>query len=141
MKKRCLFCEDEEGARIVFARAMVISQKVFGANVELDFCDHISVMRRMVQEKEYDALILDLTLIDSTREQTMAELPALQPICPPIFVLTGSTEIGLRDRCLMLGAEEFAVKEHVQEAMVTFFERVYNMCVKRARDKALGKYP
>lgn len=74
----------------------------------------------------YDAVLLDLSLPDSTREQTIAELPTLAETWPPIVIVTemvASTSMWL---WVELGAEDFfhrqalvVAPECVAKALVT----------------------
>lgn len=55
----------------------------------------------------YDAVLLDLSLPDSTREETIAELPALAKTWPPIVIVTGLIESKSMWRWVELGADDF----------------------------------
>ncbi len=55
----------------------------------------------------YDAVLLDLALPDSEREQTIAELPTLAKTWPPIIIVTGFIESRSMWRWVELGADDF----------------------------------
>lgn len=59
-----------------------------------------------------DVILLDLSLPDSSMEQTIRAIPDLKELSPKsqICVLTGHADKGLEDKVISMGASSFTVK-------------------------------
>jgi CheY-like chemotaxis protein len=77
---------------------------------------HVSWVDRLekaiatVRETRYDAVLLDLTLPDSTGFETVAKLQAVAPLLP-IVVVTGVQEEDIAVRAIHEGAQDYLVKD------------------------------
>ncbi len=135
---KVLFIEDEADAREISLRLIEESERVFQGEVQIIPADTLAVAEALVKTEIFDAAFLDLGLPDSHRNATMSSIPDFRHRWKiPIFILTGSEEIEIRDRCLMMGADEFTTKKKLISSCGCILERLYNMIVKYRRDAAL----
>lgn len=100
-----LVVEDEPTGPILAARVAKFIGEWTGATPLVTVATTMAFAK--ARAHAYDAVLLDLCLPDSTREQTIAELPRLAETWPPIVIVTGLVESTSMWRWVELGADDF----------------------------------
>lgn len=98
---RLLLVEDNP-ADAELAKAQLESQ----STLHIDHVESVSQARTMMQSTNFDAVLADLTLLDSMGLQTVRELAN----GPALIILTGSDDSALEVSALEAGADEFLQK-------------------------------
>jgi diguanylate cyclase (GGDEF)-like protein len=77
--------------------------------IHVEHADSVNSAKQILQEKKYDALLVDLDLPDSRGLDTMLRLQADAPGVP-IVVLTGNRDDQMAQQAVRSGAEDYLVK-------------------------------
>lgn len=125
--KRILLVEDDEGAVIVFNRISKSAWESSHGELEFIVVHTLAAARKVIQETHIDVFLFDLTLDDSSAEQSMCVIENEHATLPVIIVCTGSETLDVRKRCLDGGAKGFALKRHIFQSPNFFFAEVYNI--------------
>lgn len=129
---RILIVEDEDLAIELYTR-LLRDQELAAVQFEVRSCESLERMQEILAEDEFDAIVLDLTLIGSSDSvQTREFIEEHHDELPPIIVLTGSPDLEMRHRCITAGAEDYVLKTTAAKPMV-LAERVYNAVLRRKR--------
>ena len=90
----------------------------------------------------YEAVILDLTLPDSPRPDTVARMRVVAPLWPPIVVATGHDSAAVQMDCMWAGASDWMPKELAISAPAQFLARLIHAIIRPlARAKLDGHAP
>jgi two-component system, NarL family, sensor histidine kinase UhpB len=108
----------------VFASLQIFHQKTFAAAI------------LAVQQGNYDAILLDLTLPDSTGEESVKQMIALANVTP-VIVLTGLNDKQVGIESLKLGATDYLVKSEVNPP--TLFKSLRYSIDRKKADEQLRK--
>lgn len=106
MSMRLIFVEDNEGMRIIVRRLL--------QPMTSRFIETTSLARtfEFVQLEYFDIVLLDLVLLDSMADETIAAIPKIKELAhAPVVVLSGVLDPSAKDRCLAAGAAAFVPKE------------------------------
>jgi CheY-like chemotaxis protein len=104
---RVLLVEDSHADALVAERALEVSDGVFEITITGSLGAGID---RLAQG--FDAILLDLTLPDSTGTETVARMRAAASNVP-IVVLTSATGDGIADGCIRAGADAYRQKGRI----------------------------
>lgn len=136
--KRILLIEDVEQEREVYERLYHMCQFHFHGEVEFLHASTWEIGGHIVATNSPDVVILDLTLPDSTAEETIGKIAQVTPEWPPVIVLTGAVDTKeLRSRSILLGASDFIRKMDVRRDPSILCERVYIAYLNRLRENRL----
>jgi len=103
---RILLVEDNPGdARLIKETLSDAAADQF----ELDFTERLDLALEQVAQHEYDVVLLDLTLPDSSGLQTFERMHAQAPTVPTI-VLTGLNVESLGTEAVQKGAQDYLIK-------------------------------
>lgn len=123
---RLLLIEDEESAVQVTKRLLGPFASLIHATPRL------ALAKKMVTEHSYDVVILDLSLLDSDREQSIEAIPELKRLAKaPVIVATGWPSDEIKQQCLNAGADAFVAKNELTRTVL--------MAVQVALEKAPQK--
>jgi len=112
--RRLLLVEDNEGdAKIV----LYTLQEAQSARFNVTWVSTLADAFGEWGKQDFDVVLLDLSLPDSSGLQTLTAMRELAPNVP-IVVATGSDDINLGIQTLRLGAQEFLLKGRVSGEMV-----------------------
>ncbi len=119
MKMRILVIEDEPQIVELLLNATKNYTTFFASTGEL-----VEALK-MCSAEEWDCIIVDLKLLDSSVEQTLAKLRAIKKMQPNsgMIVCSGMPVPRLKERCLEAGADSFVPKnraflEEAQELII-----------------------
>lgn len=107
---------------------------------EIAHVETLEQARRFLQEKSCQAVLLDLSLPDSTGLQTLADALAFAPDVP-ILVLTGLEDRSVGMEAVHRGAQDFLNKGHVDKALLVraigyaIERKGSELALRRARDE------
>lgn len=90
--------------------------------------DHATTFKEaseFLQNNEYDATFLDLTLPDKSGEDLIRQVVQLKPNSP-IIVLTGYSDVSFSVKSLALGASDYLLKDDLNAAML-YKSLIYNI--------------
>ena len=104
---RVLLVEDSHADALVAERALEVSDGEFEITITGSLGAGID---RLAQG--FDAILLDLTLPDSTGTETVARMRAAASNVP-IVVLTSATGDGIADGCIRAGADAYRQKGRI----------------------------
>lgn len=141
MLRTILLIEDEKGAAILFKRFAQTSWEDSRGKVELIHTHTLAEGKDILQTKEIDVILLDLTLTDSTQENSIKLIEDHHEIFPAIVVVTGDETMITRKRCIFAGARGFALKKHIFQSPNFFFAEIYNIFLEALRDKEKDESP
>lgn len=111
---RALLVEDNPGdARLI----QEMLEEVSSAPIELRYAERLSVALNLIEQSEFDVVLLDLTLPDSQGLQTCITLRAEAPHIP-IIILTGLDDEGLALKAVRNGAQDYLVKGQVHGDLI-----------------------
>ena len=107
MSQKLLLIEDDPGYDALVRRIMgpymaeIITAKTMGD------------ARRDLAMHKFNAVILDLGLPDSLRDETIAAIPAIKESQPEsvLVVVTGSDDDEVKKKCIEAGADSFISKQ------------------------------
>jgi CheY-like chemotaxis protein len=111
---KILLIDDEEGlGKIVRFRLQNAIDKAFpGWGVEMTAVTEWKEGDRLARTGEFDIVLLDLAIPPMHPTDTMSMLPRVaQEWCCPIIIFTGTRDDEVRQRCIMLGAASFFLKD------------------------------
>lgn len=110
---RFLLIEDEPSA-------VTLTSRLLGDFASrIDDTSRLSTAMEMVVHYDYDVVILDLTLADSRREDTVEAIPKLRRLAnAPIVVMTGWSDPKMKERCLEAGADAFVNKNEITKTIL-----------------------
>lgn len=129
--RRILLIDDDSGIQKVWQRFHDVTDRVFRAEFSLETANDLQQAEAMIAEKEYDAIIVDLTIPPNNSAFTESWIAERSEALPPLIVLTGDDDIYTRRRCMMLGASDFWLKDDAQERPDLFFKSLYNKYLSR----------
>ena len=94
----------------------------------------------VIRSDEFDCVILDLGLPDSRTEETLAAIPRLAEIMPPIIVLSGFTypdegPTGMYWQAILNGAEDVYFKPQIMENPHLILDAIKKVVLIRHRQK------
>jgi DNA-binding response OmpR family regulator len=103
---RVLLVEDDD------AYAAVVGTELESSPLELQRVATLHAARAILARETFDAILLDLSLPDSTG---MATVEAVQELVPdtPVVILTGTADEELSVTAVQLGAQDYLLKHEV----------------------------
>ena len=107
-------------------------RKTCADQYKVERVDRLSAATRMLREKAFGVLLLDLVLPDSQGLDTLAMVHAQAPGVP-IIVLTGIDDETLAATAVQMGAQDYLVKAEVDGRML---ERSMRYAIERSRAEA-----
>jgi PAS domain S-box-containing protein len=103
---RILWIEDDSDFTLLMQKSL---HSIANSKFQLEFARELQAGIRRLGESEYDVILLDLNLRDSSGIQTLSKLyPHARNI--PIIVLTGAYDEALGTKALQTGAQDYLVK-------------------------------
>ncbi len=114
MKPIVLCIEDDP-----FFQTLIEETLSRGRHFELDFASDLASAREKLKQRNYDAILLDLSLPDGDGLRFLTEMAQLVSLrtssgaaaaVPPVLILTGQTEVPSRVAAFQLGADDFLAK-------------------------------
>ena len=134
-KVRVLLVEDNPGdTRLI--REMLAGPAYLDTTYQLSAVDTLASAHQRCSDQEFDVILLDLNLPDSTGLQTLQRLAELLPQVP-IIVLTGLNDVELTLQSVQHGAQDYITKE---ECTSRLLRRVIYYAIERKRVEAQLKY-
>lgn len=132
---RVLLVEDNPGdARLI--REMLAGPAYFGTSYQLSSVETLASAHQICSDQEFEAILLDLNLPDSTGLQALESLDEVLPQVP-IIVLTGLNDVELTVQSVQHGAQDYITKEECTSQLLT---RVLYYAMERKRVEAQLKY-
>lgn len=132
---RVLLVEDNPGdARLI--REMLAGSAYFGAVYQLFSVDTLAAAHQICSVQEFEVILLDLNLPDSTGLQALESLNEVLPLVP-IIVLTGLNDVELTVQSVQRGAQDYITKEECTGQLLT---RVIYYAIERKRIEAQLKH-
>lgn len=105
-----LLVEDNPGdARFV---QELLREHENGSTFEVLHVDSLQKAMQMVRNRRFDAVLIDLSLPDSSGLSTFSKLKNSQPDLPTI-ILTGLDDEEVAKRAITLGAHDYLPKKHL----------------------------
>ena len=130
-----LLVEDNPGdARLI--REMLAGPAYFGAVYQLSSAGTLASAQQICGDQEFDAILLDLNLPDSSGLQALESLDEILPRVP-IIVLTGLNDAELTVQSVQHGAQDYISKEECTSQLLT---RVIYYAMERKRVEAQLKH-
>lgn len=102
---RILLVDDDANIRTLFSRVIdPLSSKLVAA-------ESMQEALAIAKAEEFDVILLDLSLLDSTQSQTLAKVPELKRLTnAPVVLVSGSLDPYLREHYADYGADAFVPK-------------------------------
>jgi two-component system cell cycle sensor histidine kinase/response regulator CckA len=111
---RLLLVEDNPGDALLVSEALT---EISNYRLTLEEVTSLKQASAALRSNDFDGIILDLTLPDSTGIETLTQVRAVSPDTP-IIVLTGlDAGSGLREKAEQLGAFEFVSKNELPQLL------------------------
>jgi DNA-binding Lrp family transcriptional regulator/CheY-like chemotaxis protein len=85
---------------------------------EIKTCKRLSEAIKILQNKKFDAILLDLSLPDSERKKSLPKLTDFTTEIP-IIILTGLDDKSLALESLKQGAQDYLVKDELNKSLLT----------------------
>lgn len=136
--KRIIFVEDESVFVDLIFEFRKTVDRLFCGEAEILTLQSAGMLKHTLVTNGVELIILDLSLPDSSREETIEMIINEHANMPPILVLTGDERISTRRECLLGGAAGFVMKKHALESPNFFFAECYNIILARHRDHGNG---
>lgn len=116
---RILLLEDEPLAETLMRR-------ILGPFVSrIDTTGKMAQGMEWAKANEYDVVVMDLRLLDSDRDESIAMIPRLKHAArAPVVVITGWPDPNLGDRVLAAGADSFVHKRDANMALLCALQAV-----------------
>ncbi len=109
----------------------LVKRKFSSANFLVDEADGVSRAKKMLYDKDYDLVILDLMMIPESGYQLFEFLKSDQKFkWIPLIVLSGKDDIDDKVRCLRLGADDYITKPFNTKEIIARVDRLLT----RSRD-------
>lgn len=128
-----VYCEDESlyGEAIKALHSMV--RKKFHAEVEFSVVPSWNALLERVATDPPSVILLDLNLPPMSEEETLSAMhETIDDKFPPVVVLTGNKfNLELRRRCMLLGADDFMIKDDANRNPELLCERIYHAYLRR----------
>mgnify|MGYP000252188971 CR=1 FL=1 len=120
----------QAAASKVAMQVRAVPKKSLGLTLDL-------IKKRIAQA--FEAVILDLTLPDSPRPETIERMRAVAALWPPIVVATGHDSAAVQMDCMWAGASDWMPKELAISAPAQFLARLIHAIIRpQARAKIDG---
>jgi len=103
---RVLLIEDNPGDKRLLQEAL---KEIENVQIELEWADRLSKGIELLENKTFDAILLDLSLPDSTGIDTFNSIHKKAPLIP-ILVLTGLNSEEIATKAVKAGAQDYLVK-------------------------------
>ncbi len=134
--KTVLLVEDEEQYGDVVKQLHSCVQKLFYDQCFLTVSPSWSDAIERIRANPPDCVVLDLTLLPSMRpDDTLEALFACWHTLPPVVVLTGSEDPGMRRRAILAGADSFQTKLEFNRHPELLCEKIYEAFLRRLRNE------
>lgn len=136
--KRITYIEDMALEAEVIQRLCQMCGDCFHGEVEFEVFGSLGSALADMDIDRTDVVLLDMTLPDSTQEETIQHVEEKAAVWPPIIMLTGAIDPDLRRRCILSGADDFLFKKEAHRNPTALCERIYNAALRRERLKAIA---
>lgn len=134
-RMRLLLIEDEESAVQVMKRLLGPFASIIHST------PRIATARQMLTSHDYDVIILDLSLLDSDREQTIEAIPELRRLSSaPVIVATGWPSEDIRQQCLNAGAAAFVAKNEMSQTVLMAVQVALEGCPQKDREPSFPEH-
>src|SRR5207302_7942174 len=131
-KPTILLIEDEPAYRAMIAAAI-------GDQFQVEEASTIAEgLARMARHQHYDLVLLDLTLPDSARENTLRTVLEEHPEHPPVIV-TGYDDTAFVQRMYVLGARDYLIKGRDDVDAVKLRSRMNTLLLHAQAMRKLGE--
>ncbi|MBN2714236.1 MAG: response regulator [Deltaproteobacteria bacterium] len=132
---RVLLIEDS-----IIIRRMVrkMLKGVTSCDFEIHDCEDLTTGIARLRHDDFDIVVLDLSLPESTGVETVSKVRAIEPDIP-IVVFTGSDDDTLSMAAMHLGADDYLLKKEVQQGSLLSRTLQYTIQQKKAQ-LALNRY-
>ena len=110
-----LLIEDDPGDAYLLQTLLTRTEHV---TFHLEYADRLATALEYLDHHDFDLMLLDLSLPDSTGIETIAKVLAHAPDVP-IVVLTGFDNEETAMQAVQAGAQDYLSKDHVDDNMLT----------------------
>ncbi|OGW95680.1 MAG: hypothetical protein A2Z81_03185 [Omnitrophica WOR_2 bacterium GWA2_45_18] len=111
---KILLIEDDDTDARIFKKLL---SKVNGFRVELSRAGSLAEAAALMDHHVFDVIFLDLSLPDSSGQGTLNQISQLMGEFP-VIVLTGMSEVSLGTQAVHAGAEDYLVKDKINQELV-----------------------
>lgn len=131
MKRRIILVEDcPEYAGLIRRFHEEIDKQLFG-DAELIVITTLGMLKHLLATNNVSIIVADLTLPDSTQQQTIEWVGKERSAMPPVYAITGDERMEVRQQCIAMGFCGFALKKHANESPNFFFSSLLNEYLRR----------
>lgn len=132
---RLLLIEDEPSA-------IEITRRLLGGFVSrFDATGRLQSALEMIETHDYDAVILDLQLLDSGRHETISHIREIKEKAKaPVVVMSGWPDPDLKERCLAAGAEAFVPKNNLRRIILTAIQSALKNAPEKTREPSFMEH-
>jgi DNA-binding NtrC family response regulator len=99
----------------------ILSTEMTAGSLEITATGCLSAGTKLLSEKEFDIVLLDLFLPDSAGIGTLAGLHAIIAELP-IIVMTGHNGEELAGRAVQQGAQDYLIKAYIEDGRIMLLE-------------------
>lgn len=127
-----LYIEDDADSVILVTAALRNAAKSESLNLRIESVPSLREANRALAHRRFDAIILDLTLHDSTADETLAWAETNTDFMPPMVVLTGSADLkGTRAKAFAAGAQEVIFKQDASRMPLHLLQAISDSILRR----------
>jgi DNA-binding NarL/FixJ family response regulator len=131
MKHRIVVCEDDPLYGPMIKRFHEEVDAMLFGDAELIVIQTLSMLQHLLATNGVSIIVMDLTLSDSRKEDTIEWVGSERAHLPPVYAITGDETMQTREKCLSMGFCGFALKKHVNESPNFFFSSLLNEHIMR----------
>lgn len=134
-RMRLLLIEDE-------ASAVEITKRLLGPFASrIDSAARLETAMGMIERNQYDVVILDLTLVGSDRESTIAAIPTIKEKAKaPVVVATGWPDPAIKARCMAAGADAFVSKNEITKTVLMAVQMALQNAPDKSREPSFAEH-
>ena len=118
---KILYVEDEE-------MAFDIVKRFLGKDYNLDWAENAEIALKLLENKKYDLILMDISLKHSISGLDLTRLIRLNPVYIdiPIVAVTAHTMVGDRERVLDSGCNAYLGKPFSRQQLLNIVELQFN---------------
>lgn len=131
MKRRIVVVEDDPLYGPMLKRFHEEIDKGVFDDAELIVIQTLSMLQHLLDTNNISIIAMDLTLADSTLNDTIEWVGKEHAKLPPIYAISGDERMQVRRDCIAMGFCGFAIKKHVNESPNFFFATLLNEYLRR----------
>lgn len=130
---RILYIEDDKSESEIIRRLYEMVRKKFHGEVQFETAESWPTGLVKIEDTRPDVVLLDLSLPPGfTTTDTLNAFAKNVDTMPPTMILTGNKfDLDLRRKCLLMGAEDFVLKDQAHRDPELLCERIYHCYLRR----------